>query len=492
MGHHPPADEGFRGLTAATGTPAPDTIAAVATAPGRAGIAVVRVSGPGVAASGATLLGDLPPPRHAALRDFLDARGEAIERGLALYFAAPASYTGEDVLELQGHGGPVVTDLLLARVLALGARVARPGEFTERAFLNGRMDLVQAEAVADLIDAATVEAARAARRTLDGEWSRRLGEIGEALTDLRAEVEAAIDFPDEELDGADESAVSARAGEVLATLAAALEGAAHGQALAEGVRVVIAGRPNVGKSSLLNALSGSDSAIVTEVPGTTRDAIQVRVQVEGVPVSLVDTAGLRPTGDPVERIGVERAWAAARDSDLVLLVVDSTQGFGREEEEIVAGLPAELPRVVVWNKVDLTGEAPGPCPSPGGAASGGVASGSAALGGVASGGPAPAGSAVRVSARTGAGLGDLRRLLSSVCGVSPREGVFTARRRHLQALARVREHLDEVRRLAGASLPGELVAEELRQAQRALGEITGEVTSEEVLGRIFSRFCIGK
>lgn len=467
MGHHPPADEGVCGLRAPGGGPAPDTIAAIATAPGRAGIAVLRVSGPEVAAIGAAVLGELPAPRHAALRAFLDARGEAIDRGLALYFAAPASYTGEDVLELHGHGGPVVTDLLLARVLALGARIARPGEFTERAFLNGRMDLVQAEAVADLIDAATVEAARAARRTLDGEWSRRLGEIGNALNALRAEVEAAIDFPDEELDGADESAVGPRAGEVLAALAAALEGAAHGQVLAEGLRVVIAGRPNVGKSSLLNALTGSDSAIVTEVPGTTRDAIHVRVQVDGVPVSLVDTAGLRPTEDRVERIGVERAWAAARDSNLVLLVVDSAAGFGREEEEIVAGLPAELPRVLVWNKVDLTGEAPGLW-------------------------PAPDGPVVRVSARTGAGLGDLRRLLSKACGGSTREGVFTARRRHLQALARVRDHLGEVRRLAGASQPGELVAEELRQAQRALGEITGEVTSEEVLERIFSRFCIGK
>lgn len=420
-----------------------------------------------MAAIGTAVLGELPAPRHAVLRAFLDGGGEAIDRGLALYFAAPASYTGEDVLELHGHGGPVVTDLLLARVLSLGARIARPGEFTERAFLNGRMDLVQAEAVADLIDATTVEAARAARRTLDGEWSRRLGEISDALQALRIEVEAAIDFPDEELDGADESAVGPRAGEILMALAAALEGAAQGQVLAEGLRVVIAGRPNVGKSSLLNALTGSDSAIVTEVPGTTRDVIQVQIQVDGVPVHLVDTAGLRPTEDRVERIGVERAWAAARDSDLLLLVVDSTAGFGSEEEEIVAGLPEDLPRIEVWNKVDLTGEAPGLW-------------------------PVSDGSVVRVSARTGAGLGDLRRLMTKARGGSPREGVFTARRRHLQALARVRDHLGVVRRLAGANQPGELVAEEVRQAQRALGEITGEVTTEEVLEHIFSSFCIGK
>ncbi len=428
---------------------------------------MLRVSGPAVPAIAARVLGDVPPPRYAALRAFLDTAGQPIDRGLALYFPAPASYTGEDVLELHGHGGPVVTDLVLARLLALGARHARPGEFTERAFLNGRIDLVQAEAVADLIDAATAAAARAARRTLDGEWSRQLSTLGEALTDLRAEVEAGIDFPDEDLDPLDVTPVRQRAQDLLASLGAALATAARGRVLAEGLRVVIAGRPNAGKSSLLNALAGQDCAIVTDVPGTTRDAVRASIQVGGIPVHLTDTAGLRATDDPVERIGVERAWTAAREADLVLLVVDAKLGFGGPEEEIVAGLPAELPKVVVWNKVDLTDDPAGRVPD-------------------------ADGRTVRVSAKTGAGLGDLRKALREASGQSVDEGLFSARRRHLEALERVRGHLAEVVRLANGLPPAEILAEELRQAQRAVGEVVGTVTGEDVLDRIFSRFCIGK
>jgi tRNA modification GTPase len=329
------------------------------------------------------------------------------------------------------------------------------------------MDLVQAEAVADLIDAASAEAARAARRTLDGEWSARLAALGASLTDLRAEVEAAIDFPEDDLEELHPHRLRQLAVRVIAGLDAALASAAQGQLLAEGLRVAIVGRPNAGKSSLLNALSGRDSAIVTEVPGTTRDTVQVSIQIDGLPVHLTDTAGLRETRDPVERIGVERAWAAARDADLVLLVVDAAAGFGGPEEAITVALPPTLPRLVVWNKIDLTGE-------PRGLAA------------------ATASPSVRLSARTGAGLDELRQALRSRSGYPAGDGLFSARRRHLDALTRARQHLAEAVRLAEGTPRPELLAEELRQAQRAVGEVLGTVTSEDLLDRVFSRFCIGK
>ncbi len=446
---------------------APDTIAAVATPPGSGGIGVIRVSGPRVAEVAAALLGRLPPPRRAAYLPFRDAGGRILDRGIALYFPAPHSYTGEDVLELQGHGGPVVLDLVLAAVLAQGARLARPGEFTERAFLNGRMDLAQAEAVADLIASGSAAAARAAVQALEGGLSRRVGELAESLTELRAHLEAALDFPEEEIDPLADAALGARCRELLRGLEDLLAGAEQGRLLREGMTVAIAGRPNAGKSSLLNLLARRDAAIVSHLPGTTRDLLREPVQIDGLPLHVLDTAGLRETDDPVEREGLRRARAAMAEADRVLLVVDDSR------PEPWADLMDELPRAaactLVVNKIDLTGRPPGPVAD------------------------APA-EAVAVSARTGAGMDLLRERLKAAMGYREAGdgGRFTARRRHLQALGRARAHLLAALARLEEDRAGELAAEELRLAQRALGEITGEVTSEDLLGRIFSTFCIGK
>jgi len=443
-----------------------DTIAAIATPPGRGGVGIVRVSGPRVADIARALTGGaLPSPRRAGLHSFRDAAGQPIDQGLLLYFPGPASFTGEDVLELQGHGGPVVMDLLLARVLELGARLARPGEFSERAFLNDRMDLAQAEAVADLIDAASAAAARAAVRSLEGAFSEAVHGLTERLIELRMYVEAAIDFPEEEIDFLADAEVERR----LQALNEAFDGlmarARQGSLLREGMTLVIAGRPNAGKSSLLNALAGRDTAIVTDIPGTTRDLLQERIALDGMPLTVIDTAGLRDSSDPVEREGVRRAWQAIAQADAILLVIDDSSGFDAEDQALVERLPQQVPLVRVYNKIDLTGRPPGE-------QDGGV---------------------LALSARTGAGLDTLRaRLKRCVDYAGETADGFSARRRHLEALQRARGHFDAGREALQVQRAGELLAEELRLAQQALAEITGEFTSDDLLGRIFASFCIGK
>jgi len=444
-----------------------DTIAAVATAPGRGGIGVVRVSGPAAAAIAEAVLGDCPPPRRAVHRAFRDADGQLIDDGLALYFPAPHSFTGEDVLELHGHGGPMVLDLVLARCVDLGARLARAGEFSERAFLNDQLDLAQAEAIADLIDSASHAAARAAVRSLQGEFSERVHALVNGLIQLRAYVEAAIDFPDEEVDFLSDRALHDRLEQLLADLAALRAAARQGCLLRDGLTLVIAGRPNAGKSSLLNALAGADRAIVTEVPGTTRDVLREHLQIDGLPIHVIDTAGLRDTADPVERIGVERAWAEIGRADQVLLVVDDSAGITDEDRALAERLPQGRELTVARNKIDLTGRPPGPA-------------------------NVAVGAEIAVSARTGAGLDALRAHLKELAGYREAgAGDFSARRRHLEALARAGRHLDATAEHA-RNRAGELMAEELRLCQQALGEITGEFTSDDLLGKIFASFCIGK
>lgn len=445
-----------------------DTIAAIATPPGRGGVGVIRVSGAGVPELARQLLGRLPPARQACLHTFTDDCGRAIDQGLALYFPAPRSFTGEHVLELQGHGGPVVMDLLLARVLALGARPARPGEFSERAFLNDKLDLAQAEAIADLIDSGTAEAARAAMRSLEGDFSRRVNRLLEALIQLRMYVEAAMDFPEEEIDFLSDGQVQGQLA-VLEDAFTTLEaGARQGRLLREGMTVVIAGRPNAGKSSLLNALAGRDAAIVTAIAGTTRDVLREHIQIDGMPLHILDTAGLRESTDPVEQEGMKRAWSEIERADRLLLVVDDVEGFGAEEEAILARLPPALPRTLLYNKADLTGR------------------------------PVTTRilqdmEALVLSAETAAGVEALRAFLKRCMGYGGEtQDGFTARRRHLDALRRAHAHVREGERQLREQRAGELLAEELHQAQQALGEITGTFTSEDLLGRIFSSFCIGK
>ncbi|MEJ2509510.1 MAG: tRNA uridine-5-carboxymethylaminomethyl(34) synthesis GTPase MnmE [Gammaproteobacteria bacterium] len=452
-----------------------DTIAAQATPPGRGGVGIVRVSGPLSAAIARAVLGRCPAPRHATVLPFLDAAGGIIDEGIALYFPAPHSFTGEDVLELHGHGGPVILDLLLARVLALGARPARPGEFSERAFLNDKLDLAQAEAIADLIDAGSAQAARSASRSLQGEFSTRIDALVEAIVALRTLVEAAIDFPDEEIDFLRPAELGERLASLRAQLEAVQSAARQGQLLREGMTVVIAGRPNAGKSSLLNALAGRESAIVTEIPGTTRDVLREHLVIDGLPLHVIDTAGLRDSADPIEQEGVRRAWAEIEQADRLLLVVDDSRGFGPDEEALRARLPAGVPLTVVYNKVDLSGRAPGPV-SP-----------------VLAAAPDAPPAALGVSARSGEGLGALRDHLKASVGYDSGEaGTFTARRRHLDALRAAATHLNAAADHLTPVVSAELLAEDLRQAQRALGEITGEFSSDELLGRIFADFCIGK
>ncbi len=444
-------------------TTSPDTIAAIATAPGRGGVGVVRVSGPGAAGVAQGLLGRLPKPRYATLAELKDAQGRPIDQGLALYFPAPHSYTGESVLELHGHGGPAVLQALLDRCLELGARPAEPGEFTRRAYLNGKLDLAQAEAVADLIDAASAEAARAAARSLMGAFSQHVHALQASLTELRMRVEATIDFPEEEDVVAVETArVQAGLEQTLADLERVLASAEQGALLREGVHVALIGQPNVGKSSLLNALAGEEVAIVTEIAGTTRDAIRQAVDITGVPFWLVDTAGLRETDDPVEKLGIARTWAAVEKAGIALLLVDAAHGIGPAELAIIARLPPGIARLTVHNKIDLGREAP----------------------------RVEDDGAVWVSAKTGAGMDLLRQALLRLAGWQPAgEGAYLARRRHLRALADTRRHLRAALELAGQL---ELQAEELRLAQEALGAITGEHTPDDLLGEIFSRFCVGK
>ena len=483
----------------------PDTIAAIATAPGRGAVGIVRVSGPGVAAVMQALCGRVLKPREATYLPFQGDAGEAIDTGLALYFPGPASFTGEDVLELQAHGGTVVLQLLLARCLgamgAMGAveadgavlRIARPGEFSERAFLNGKIDLAQAEAIADLIDASTEAAARGASRSLSGEFSREINNLREALVRLRMLVEATLDFPEEEIDFLRQADAQGQLEALLARLQTVLGHARQGALLREGITVVIAGQPNAGKSSLLNALAGAELAIVTPVPGTTRDKVQQTIQIEGVPIHVVDTAGLRDSEDVVEKIGIERTWAAIASADVVLFLHDLTR---QREADHVAGdrqirqmlaksaLPG-VPVLDVWNKADA---APGPDQS---AHMGRIAGSAAAVGG----GGSPTGLAsVTMSAKTGKGLDQLRARLLALAGwQAGAEGVYIARARHVKTLGQVMAHLSLAQQWLNQQAQAiELLAEELRLAHNALGEITGEFTPDDLLGEIFSKFCIGK
>jgi len=444
-----------------------DTIVAAATPPGRGGIAVVRVSGTQVPAIADALLGSLPAPRFATNARFRGEAGEPIDAGLALYFPEPHSYTGEHVLELHGHGGPVVVELLIARVLGLGARRAQPGEFTQRAYLNGKLDLAQAEAVADLIDAASGAGARAALRSLQGEFSLRLAALAGALTALRVRIEAAIDFSEEDLEALPDPALRAELEAALSALDAVLASSRQGRLLTEGITVAIAGPPNAGKSTLLNRLAGHEAAIVTPIPGTTRDVLRERILIDGLPVLLLDMAGLRAeAGDPIEAEGMRRAEAAMVHADRILFVVDAAadpeaQNYERER----ARLPAEVPVTLVLNKIDLV---PGE----------GAGTESATL---------------RLSARSGQGIEALREHLKSSMDFAPAaEGVISARARHLEALRRCRDFVAAAADQLVANGSRELVAEELRLAQRALGEIVGEESPDELLGRIFSAFCIGK
>ena len=441
-----------------------DTIAAISTPAGRGGIGVVRVSGPRARDVARVVTGRVPEARRAELTDFRSGDGALIDRGIALFFPAPRSYTGEDVLELQAHGGPLVMRQLLAGCLAAGARMAEPGEFTQRAFLNDRLDLAQAESVADLIDASSVEAARSAARSLAGEFSRRIEAIAAGMLELRMHVEACIDFPEEEIDPADRTQQEARRRALLADVEAVLAEARQGAVLREGLTVVLAGRPNVGKSSLLNRLAGDDVAIVTPVAGTTRDYVRATIALEGVPIHLVDTAGLRATDDDVERIGVERTWRAIEAAGAVLAIESATEPSAADE--YVARMPAGVPRARVVNKIDLLAGSRG---LPGAAAGENV---------------------LRVSAKTGEGIEALRSWLLDAAGWKPHgEGIFMARQRHLQALEAAREHL----KTAGGQIQAiDLQAEEIRLAHRELGRITGAVSADDLLGEIFSRFCIGK
>lgn len=443
-----------------TATLRDDPIAAIATASGRGGVGVVRISAADVAAFTDGLLGRQLLPRRATFARFRAADGNALDEGIALYFPAPHSFTGEAVLELQGHGGPVVLNLLLQRCVELGARLAEPGEFSRRAFLNGKLDLAQAEAVADLVDAASAEAARSALRSLSGAFSARIHELVEGLTRLRMLVEATLDFPEEEIDFLDEADAFGQLEALDARLAAVRMQARQGALLREGLTVVLIGQPNVGKSSLLNQLAGFEAAIVTEVAGTTRDTVREAIQIHGVPLHVVDTAGLRDTDDPVERLGIARTWAAVEKADVALLLVDAAHGVGAAEAAILARLPA-IARLTVHNKIDVAGEV-----------------------------PRAVGDEIWLSARTGAGVDLLReRLLEAAGWQAAGEGAFMARTRHLDALARATRHI-AVGRAAAQQL--ELLAEELRLAQAALSEITGEFTADDLLGEIFSSFCIGK
>ncbi len=446
-------------------TKLPDTIAAIATAGGAGGIGVVRVSGPAVQLIAAQVLGSCPAPRHASYLDFKQANGDLIDRGIAIFYPNPHSYTGEDVLELQAHGGTALMQILLARCIALGARQAEPGEFTRRAYLNDKIDLAQAEAVADVINAATIEAAKSAVRSLSGEFSQRINALLLKLIDLRMFVEACLDFPEEEIDFITQGRVAEKLASIITELNSVFSKAKQGSLLREGINVVLVGQPNVGKSSLMNQLAGEEIAIVTSIAGTTRDTIKNAIQINGVPLHVIDTAGLRETDDEVEKFGIARTWRAAESANIALLLVDAAHGITETEKSILARLPQEIRKIWVHNKIDVANELPLVKEINGA-------------------------THIYLSAKTGAGLELLKSHLLKLAGYENNsEGVFMARARHLEALLKVETHLS----IAGQQIKSaELLAEELRIAQDALGSITGEFTPDDLLGEIFSKFCIGK
>ena len=445
-----------------------ETIVAQATAPGRGGIGILRISGPQASEVAQAVLGKCPKPRIADYLPFKDADGTALDQGIALYFKAPHSFTGEDVLELQGHGGQVVLDLLLKRILHIdGVRLARPGEFSEQAFLNDKLDLAQAEAIADLIDATSEQAARSALKSLQGEFSNKINALVDSVIYLRTYVEAAIDFPDEEIDFLADGKIETNLRHIIEQLEDVRREAKQGSILREGMKVVIAGRPNAGKSSLLNALAGREAAIVTDIAGTTRDVLREHIHIDGMPLHIIDTAGLRDATDEVERIGISRAWNEIEQADRIILMLDSSEPESRDlskaRAEFLAKLPTDIPLTIVRNKIDLSGEREGVSEE------GGY-------------------QVIRLSAQNHSGVQLLREHLKQAMGFQTGiEGGFLARRRHLEALEKAAEHLQLTEFHAG-----ELLAEELRLVQGNLSEITGQFTSDDLLGNIFSSFCIGK
>ena len=444
-----------------------DTIAAIATPPGRGGVGIVRVSGPFSRNIAEKILGQLPKVRYAEYLSFKDQNNDTIDSGIALFFQKPHSFTGEDVLELQAHGGPVVLDMLLKRVVACGARLARAGEFSEQAFLNNKIDLAQAEAVADLIAADSEDAARAAVRSLQGEFSRSIHALVENIIQLRLYVEAALDFPEEEIDFISDGKVAGQLHTIQQSLQTVFTSARQGCLLREGMTLVIAGKPNAGKSSLLNQLAGHDAAIVTEIPGTTRDVMRVHIQIDGLPLHIIDTAGLRESNDPVEQEGIRRAWKEIEQADRLLLVLDD-RDQAQEHLAIEDKMPSHIGITRVFNKIDLSNRAPEIKTT-------------------------AQGTDIALSAKTGAGMDMLRSHLKHIMGYEqPGEGQFMARRRHLDALQKADQYLQSSQHCLHALRAGELLAEELRLAQEALNQITGEFTSDDLLGRIFASFCIGK
>lgn len=450
-----------------------ETIVAQATPIGRGGVGILRVSGPLASQVAEAVLGKTLAPRIANYLPFKDEDGTVLDQGIALFFKAPNSFTGEDVLELQGHGGQIILDLLLQRILKVsGVRIARAGEFSEQAFLNDKLDLAQAEAIADLIDATSEQAARSALRSLQGEFSNKINALVDDVIYLRTYVEASIDFPDEEIDFLADGKIEAKLNEIIAQLDGVRREAKQGSILREGMKVVIAGRPNAGKSSLLNALAGREAAIVTDIAGTTRDVLREHIHIDGMPLHIIDTAGLRETGDTVEKIGISRAWDEINQADQVLLMIDSSQSatadFQSEWADFLAKLPEKMPVTIIRNKVDLSGETEGIDETDGF-------------------------TQIRLSAATKIGVDLLREHLKKSMGYqSSSEGGFIARRRHLQALEAAAQHLQQGHYQLTEFHAGELLAEELRLVQNALSEITGEFTSDDLLGNIFSSFCIGK
>lgn len=463
-----------------------DTIAAIATAPGAGGIGVIRVSGHGLQALAQQLCAINPQPRHAHFATFRDEQGQAIDQGILLYFPAPHSFTGEEVLELQGHGGMVVLRLLLRRCLQLGARLAQAGEFSRRAFSNGKLDLTRAEAIADLINAGSESAARSAMRSLSGEFADAVHAVLEQVIALRTLVEATLDFPEEDIDFLRQSDADARLERITHDLAALLRKAEHGKLLQSGMTVVLAGEPNVGKSSLLNCLSGEDLAIVTPIAGTTRDTVRAGIQAGGVPLNIIDTAGLRNSGDTVEQMGIERSWRAIAQADVILLLVDARTGFDDNARQLLAQMPTTVPTLIVHNKIDLLDQPPTAAANSANTANTENSENTENTANHAT-------TQIFLSARQRQGIHELERALLQCLGWQDGEDSFIARERHVTALKSAQQHLNAARECAASPLPAlEIYAEELRLVQKDFDEITGEFSSDDLLGRIFSQFCMGK